>query len=350
MEVKLNIVGKEALLLHAEVRNSYNQKSNFVEDKITIQNGCIEQLTITNLIGDGIVILDSKMRFATQQVLQLQIHGECVMMNFIYCNNVEIDVDQLDTDLDKIKNTHNILYSDNFKGTLKVPANEEVDCFSIILSLNYYRLLIHNEWELHKKFSNAITQKKSSYLTPKYLPFNKNIQWVIYEIRTCKYEGFIKKMYLEAKIKELLILQFDTLINLNQEKESVNEADYLKLLKAKIILETNFTHAPSIPELSRAVALNEFKLKKGFKTCFETTIKGYVTKLRMEYAINLLKNKVSNVGEVAYKCGYKDVSHFSAAFKLFHGFTPISLLKSSKNINFILLQGSFLALAISDCF
>ena len=117
-----------------------------------------------------------------------------------------------------------------------------------------------------------------------------------------------------------------------------------------LILEANFTDAPSLPELSRAISLNEFKLKKGFKSCFETTVKGYITKLRMECAKDLFKNKASNVGEVAYKCGYKDVSHFSAAFKLFYGFTPISFRKLNKITKLSFFYWSFLDILALDLF
>ena len=58
----------------------------------------------------------------------------------------------------------------------------------------------------------------------------------------------------------------------------------------------------------------------------------------MEYAKDLFKNKTSSVGEVAYKCGYKDVSHFSAAFKQFYGFSPIRF--RNLNIKFHLLYWS----------
>jgi AraC-like DNA-binding protein len=157
-------------------------------------------------------------------------------------------------------------------------------------------------------------------------------------------------MYLEAKIKELLILQLDTLVKKPLEKALINEEDYLKLQKAKLILEANFTNAPSLPELSRAISLNEFKLKKGFKSCFETTVKGYITKLRMEYAKNLFKNKATNVGEVAYRCGYKDVSHFSAAFKLFYGFTPISFRKLDRTTKLSFFYWSFPDILTLDLF
>ena len=104
-------------------------------------------------------------------------------------------------------------------------------------------------------------------------------------------------------------------------------ADAEKLVWLKDWLDLHFLEELSLAKISRLCLLNEFKLKKGFKACFSTTIKSYVTQLTMEHAKNLFKSKSSNVGEVAYKCGYKDVSHFSAAFKSFYGFTPISFRK-----------------------
>lgn len=148
-------------------------------------------------------------------------------------------------------------------------------------------------------------------------------------------------MYLEAKIKELLTLQLETLLTKPHEDIIIGKEDYDKLQEAKLILEANFTNAPTLPELSRIISLNEFKLKKGFKACFKTTVKGYITKLRMEYAKDLFKNKTSNVGEVAEKCGYKDVSHFSSAFKLFYGATPASFRNNHWGVKFSLLYWEF---------
>lgn len=330
MEIKLRIVGEEEPLIEIKTDDLDNQKSHFYNNKISLQKGNTDQILITSLFSEAIVLLDFKMYFTTQQKIHYDIIGESIMMNFIGSDNVEVTANQIDENGISVENTHNILYSNNLNGTLQIPANIDFTSFSIVLSLDYYRYLIHDEWGLHQNFSKSISQKKAGYLTLKYVPFSPVMQWVIHEIRNSKYEGSIQKIYIEAKIKELLILQLDTLIEKPLEKVLVHEEDYVKLLQAKLILEANFTNAPSLPELSRAISLNEFKLKKGFKSCFETTVKGYITKLRMECAKDLFKNKASSVSEVAYKCGYKDVSHFSAAFKLFYGFTPISFRKLNK--------------------
>ena len=322
MKFKSTILGREQPIIDIEIGEEYKQKKQFEEEKISIKNESLEAIFGTNLIGEGIFIIDIQMYFSTPQTIKTQIIGESILMNFICCNNVETKIEQVESDKYTIENTHNILYTSKFNATFKIPAFEKINYLSIILSPEFYSKLINEDWTLHQKFSKNILQKKSGYLTPQYVPFNSDIQWIIHEIKNCKYDGSLKKMYLEAKIKELLILQLESLNPLN--KLSIDEKDFKKLLEAKRILDNTFTNAPTLIELSRMISLNEFKLKKGFKACFATTIKSYVTKLRMEHAKKLFKNKTSNVSEVAYKCGYKDASHFSAAFKAFYGFTPAS--------------------------
>ena len=325
MKFKSTILGQEQPIFDIQTGIN-NQKKHFTEEKVSIKKEDLGEITSTNLITKDILIFDIQMCFLTPQTIRTEMIGESVVLNFICCNNVEEAIENVESEKLTTENTHNILYSSRLNATFKIPAFEKINYLSIILSPAFYSQLINEDWNLHQKFSRNILEKRSGYLTPKYVPFSSDIQWVIHEIKNCRYTGSIKKMYLEAKIKELLILQLESLKN-SQNKTSVHENDFKKLLEAKRILETSFTNAPTLIELSRLISLNEFKLKKGFKLCFSTTIKTYVTKLRMEHAKNLFKNKTSNVSEVAYKCGYKDVSHFSAVFKSFYGFTPISFRK-----------------------
>lgn len=341
MKLTSAILGQPQAFISIETDDLYHSKSHFVEENTIVKYDEDDTITIRNQITEGILILDTQMYFSKPQTIQTKIVGESIVMNFICSNNLETHVDQLEKESFSIENTHNILYASQLKATFKIPALEEINCLSIILSPDFYSKLINEDWELHQKFSKNICQKKTGYLTPKYAPFNSGIQWVLHEIKNCKYEGSIKKMYLEAKIKELLIFQLDSLMEKTENKPQIDEEDVSKLLMAKSILEKNFTNAPSLAELSRLVSLNEFKLKKGFKSCFKTTIKSYVTQLRMEYAKDLFKNESSNVGEVAYKCGYKDVSHFSAAFKFFYGFTPASFRKINLGAKMYLLYWDF---------
>ena len=143
MKLISKILAHEKPLIALETGDFYNQKSRFTEEKISIQNGKAEQITSTNLISEGIVILDFKMCFSTPQTIQSEIIGESIVMNFIFCNNVEATIEQVESEKYTTQNTHNILYTDNFNGTFEIPAFEEINYLSIILSLDYYYQLIN---------------------------------------------------------------------------------------------------------------------------------------------------------------------------------------------------------------
>ena len=321
MKIKSTLLAYEKPLITIEIGDNYDPKSPLTEENIYIQNENSEEIKSNHLITDGMVIIDTQMYFTKPQTAVFEIDTESVILNFICCNNVESQIEQLETEKYSKENTHNIFYTTNYKGTFKIPAFEQVNYLSIILSKEFYYTIINEDWELHEKFSKNILLKKSSYLTSKYIPFTPAIQWVIHEIKNCNRQGALKKMYIETKLKELLIHQLETIID-QPVQQQIDEDDYSKLQEAKLIIEKDYVHAPSLTELSRMISLNEFKLKKGFKACFGTTVKSYIIKLRMEYAKELFKSKGSTVSEVAYKCGYKDASHFSAAFKSFYGFSP----------------------------
>lgn len=333
MKIKSTLLAYEKPIIKIEIDDHYEPKSQLTEENIYIQNGDSDEIKSNHLITNGMVILDTQMYFTKPQIAVFEIDTESVILNFICCNNVESQIEQLETEKFSKENTHNIFYTTNYKGTFKIPAFEQVNYLSIVLSKDFYYHIINEDWELHEKFSKNILLKKSSYLTSKYIPFTPAIQWVIHEIKNCNRKGVLKKMYIETKLKELLIHQLETIID-QPVQQQIDEDDYSKLQEAKLIIEKDYVHAPTLSELSRMISLNEFKLKKGFKACFGTTVKSYIIKLRMEYAKELFKSKGSTVSEVAYKCGYKDASHFSAAFKSFYGFSPQKIKINWDIINF----------------
>lgn len=130
----------------------------------------------------------------------------------------------------------------------------------------------------------------------------------------------IRKIYLEAKIYDLLIL-FITKVE-QKQTFSMKQDDVDKILKAKQLVESNIQTPNSLIELSRKVGINDYKLKKGFKEITGNTVFGYLYQIRMEYAFHLLSNEQKSVGEVAFLVGYKNSQHFTAAFKKKYNILP----------------------------
>ncbi|HEY1194671.1 AraC family transcriptional regulator [Flavobacterium sp.] len=322
MKIKATLLTPETPIIKIQIGDKYYPKSILTEEIISIKNKDSEKITSRHLITEGLVLLDTQMYYDTSKTVTFEIEEESVVMNFIYTSNIETQIEQLEGEKYSKENTHNIFYTNNFKATFTIPAHTQINYLSIILSKAFYYSIINEDWQLHEKFSKNILHKKSSYLASKYLPFTPAIQWVTHEIKSCTRQGALKRIYIESKIKELLIHQLEAIHTQPSSKENIDKEDYNKLLEAKKILDTDYRNTPTLPELSRKISLNEFKLKKGFKACFGTTVKSYIIKLRMEHAKEMFQSKSATVSEVAYKCGYRDVSHFSAAFKNYYGFSP----------------------------
>lgn len=109
---------------------------------------------------------------------------------------------------------------------------------------------------------------------------------------------------------------------------AVPVADAARLQAVKDYLRESFLCPElSLDQLCRKFGLNEFKLKKGFKQLFGSTVFGYVQEMKMKTARFFLAEKQMNVNQVADYLGYSAPNHFSTAFKKMYGFTPSHLMQ-----------------------
>jgi AraC-like DNA-binding protein len=158
------------------------------------------------------------------------------------------------------------------------------------------------------------------------MPLTPSMKIVLYKIRTRRHSGLIKRMLLESKVLDLLVL---LLKHITPEKPfkglAVRLDDVDKLYEVKRVVEQHLTHQHSLRELARQVGLNEFKLKKGFRELFGTTIFSYLLDLRMEHARQLLIQGTMTVEEVAEEVGYKYAKNFMTAFKKKFNMLPVEI-------------------------
>ncbi|MGE4488276.1 MAG: helix-turn-helix transcriptional regulator [Kiritimatiellales bacterium] len=87
-------------------------------------------------------------------------------------------------------------------------------------------------------------------------------------------------------------------------------------------LEENLAEEHSLADLCRRFFINEFKLKKGFKALFGTTVFGYLRDKRFQRAEMLLKAGDLSVLEIANEVGYSNPGHFARGFSERFGVTP----------------------------
>jgi AraC-like DNA-binding protein len=132
----------------------------------------------------------------------------------------------------------------------------------------------------------------------------------------------LQEIYLESKLLELIYTTFN-LPNINNSDEIYLSAQDIEALnKAKTILIENIINPPSIKDLAHKSAMNDYKLKKGFKQLFGNTVYGFLQEYRLNKAKKLLEKSDINISEVASLVGYKRLSHFSMVFKKYFGINP----------------------------
>ncbi len=151
---------------------------------------------------------------------------------------------------------------------------------------------------------------------------------LIYKIQNNPYNGELGKLYLENCVSGLFISILEALNTNKKIKEiKLNNKDKEMIAKANEILLQNFQNPPTIKELSKLVATNEDKLKKGFKVLFNDTIFNTLTEHRLKIAFKNLQKSDMSVDEIAFESGYKSVSRFIAVFKKRYGKTPGQMRK-----------------------
>lgn len=123
----------------------------------------------------------------------------------------------------------------------------------------------------------------------------------------------------------MLVLQAELYEVKSSNRYINNSSDKERLFEAKRILSDRMDSPPTIKELSYLIGLNEYKLKKGFKELFGTTVFGFIHQSRMSLAKKLLLGTDKSAKEIAYETGYSSPQHFTKAFKREFSFTPNSI-------------------------
>jgi len=162
---------------------------------------------------------------------------------------------------------------------------------------------------------------------------NEYLKLIMQDIYKLNFEEGLNNLYLQAKLLELFFLELNSLSDKKSSSKralKLDEYDIQAIKKAKEILLENMQNPPSIIQLARMVAINEFKLKKGFKEVFNNTPYNLLLDYRLELAKKLLKEGEMNINEVASLLGYRYTQSFHKAFIKKYGITPKEIMKFRK--------------------
>lgn len=241
---------------------------------------------------------------------------------FVLEGDVESRFDNIGSPLYFGSKQHNIQYNTAFAGTHIIHSRRFHAC-----TITYHRAYLDSLATCEAAGALALfckhLQQKNNFLgAVGGIHWQQRIAELISAIRSCPFTGVTRYIFIESKLLELFVLQMDQLHALQSTPEGIHwsAADKEKLHAVKEYIAIAYLEALSLKAITSRFGLNEYKLKKGYKYFFHTTVFGDIHRLRMQEAKQLLHNRVMNVTEVAYYIGYNNVSSFCYAFKKMFGY------------------------------
>lgn len=328
--MKMTITNTELndILLERELPLNFKSESAYNEKNISIVHPRFGSSDIEDLWFEGIHITKGKTRVKEDISLKVESNYSVFEMHFSLTGNSTATTGKNREVINFKPQQHNLMYAKDFEGYFNFKKQQEVNSFfEVHFTEDYFKRFEAIGNPVLDPFFQAIEKGNMAVISKENLAITPQMNMIISEMLNCQHSGLLKRLFIESKSIELFMLQLAQYERETHRKKEVMKAqDIEKIYYARTLIEQNISSPYTLVELAHEVGLNDFKLKKGFKEVFNTTVFGYLHDLRMQKAKHLLLDQKRTIAEVADYCGYEYVQHFITAFRKKFGITPGKLI------------------------
>ena len=271
-------------------------------------------------VDDGVFVLTHKNETNEVQALEKEIDNDYIQFHFCVKGSSQFVFNEGRYKLNILEENSLLLYNPQRNLPIDLQINPHTWMVSILISIKNFHGLFSQEAD-YITFLSEDNKDKKYYNDGVISP---SMAIVLNQLINFNLNSSIKSLYFKGKAYELLSLYFNRSEDANVEQCPflVDEANVIKIRKAKDIIITRMAEPPSLQELADEIGLSLKKLKEGFKQIYGDSVFSFLFDYKMEVARKLLEAGDDNVNEVGLKVGYSTSSHFIAAFKKKYGTTP----------------------------
>lgn len=328
MKVRMKGRNLDELIFEESFPDEFRSSSGLSEKK-SIFSHPIGSMSVTETWFEGILINYGEATLHEEIHLDVESDASVIEMHFSLAGKTGMKVSGTSSLPEGFGSAeHNIIYTPAFSGdVLLKPSPAAHRFFEVHLTENFFKKLVLDESTMLCSLSKKIEKKEMAALSKKNLGITARMNSIIFDMMNCTRTGSLQRIYLESKVLELLMLQAEQFEQVLKKPNpgSLQPADIERLHHIRWMIEQNLDDPCSLTELAKKGGLNEYKLKKGFREMWGTTVFGYLHELRMKQARHMLLDLGKTVGEAADQAGYRNAHHFTAAFKKFFGYLPSQL-------------------------
>ena len=222
---------------------------------------------------------------------------------------------------------YNLTYTPFTIRKIQIPSKTLYSTFDIRFQLNFL-LELAPCYPLLGTLVDTVTKGKPMEIFKIDRFLSPSMVQLVQQMLDCTYKAESAKFFMKAKVIELLLMVLEDCSETNPlgpVRLSTHDVDML--MQVKTLVQESIDAPMTLLELARKVGINEFKLKKGFKHLFGTTVYDYLTSLRMEKAKQMLLETDLRFDEISELVGFADRASFDKAFKKHFSYTPAYLRK-----------------------
>jgi AraC family transcriptional regulator, transcriptional activator of the genes for pyochelin and ferripyochelin receptors len=280
------------------------------------------EMKMKQWIFDGVRIGYSESSFSKPMTLDWQGDIEIVTMHYSLKGSMSIGLKDVNT-FALGNNQQNMSYGKEAAGFMKVDELK-IKAFMVQFNKEAFLRIAAGGTDALKYFADHVANGKTVTFSKNALPIDIPTQNAIDAVINCKFNDSLKRVFFLSKAMELMVLQADAHAkSLNKNSTHIkSDYDRDRIIFARDYMLQHIDTPPTIAELSKIAGINEFKLKKGYKEIFGSTIFGHLADARFQLAQDALSERKKSVSEIAFELGYSSVQHFSIAFKKKFGITP----------------------------
>ena len=130
---------------------------------------------------------------------------------------------------------------------------------------------------------------------------------------------------LELKFRELILTIADDTNNKTILSYFCSLLHQPQSVTLQQIMEDNFCYNLSLEAFAKLCNRSLSAFKRDFQKTFDTSPGKWLLERRLQHAHHLLNHLNKTVSEAAFESGFENTSHFSRAFKLRYGKSPLSV-------------------------
>lgn len=203
------------------------------------------------------------------------------------------------------------------------PADTELNFIHLSYTAEYFNQFLPDDQHWSEDLKNRISRKER-ILGDHFPPITLVQEQALKNIFNCPMDGKLGYLMIETSIIQIILIQMYALFHKEEafRHPVASRRDIEIIQQLKDYLTQAFLEDHCLSTLARQFGTNTNKLMSLFKKVFGKSIFEFIGELRMDHAMELLRDRGLLVIEVARTVGYKNPNHFSSAFKRRFGINP----------------------------